>query len=98
MTGVVISLQAALDIVDKGLLIGMGLIIIGIIIIMMVALYGALKGGEAKYGGVIMIGPFPLIFGSDREAVKIAIIGAIILMVLAFILMFMPSLLLRRTG
>jgi uncharacterized protein (TIGR00304 family) len=82
----------------KGLLIGISLIVVGIIIIMIAVLYGALKSGEAKYGGVIVIGPFPLIFGSDREAVKIAIIGAIILMVLAFILMFMPTLLLRRTG
>lgn len=87
-----------MDIVGKGLLIGMALIVAGILVIVIVALYGAFKSGEAKYGGVIMIGPFPLIFGSDREALKIAIIGAIVLMVLALILMFIPSLLLRKAS
>ena len=41
-------------------------------------------------GGVIMIGPIPIIFGSDVGAVKIVIILAIVLMILAFILFYLP--------
>ncbi len=48
------------------------------------------NGGRA--GGVIMIGPIPLIFGSDPGAVKLAIILAIVLMALALILMYLPRL------
>ncbi|WP_440952655.1 TIGR00304 family membrane protein [Methanococcoides sp. FTZ1] len=39
-----------------------------------------------KGGGVIMIGPIPIIFGSDRNSSEIAIILAIILMLLWFVL------------
>jgi len=45
-----------------------------------------------RAGGVIMIGPIPLIFGSDPGALKLAIILAIILMALALILMYLPRL------
>lgn len=39
-----------------------------------------------KGGGVVMIGPIPIIFGSDRKSSEIAIILAIILMLLWFVL------------
>jgi uncharacterized protein (TIGR00304 family) len=42
---------------------------------------------KIRGGGVIMLGPIPIIFGSDKESAKTAIILAIILMVLS-ILMF----------
>jgi uncharacterized protein (TIGR00304 family) len=45
-----------------------------------------------RAGGVIMIGPIPLIFGSDPGALKLAIILAIVLMALALILMYLPRL------
>jgi len=38
---------------------------------------------EVKGGGVIMIGPIPIIFGTDRRSAETAIILAIILMFLA---------------
>ena len=37
-------------------------------------------------GGVIMLGPIPIIFGSDGESAKTAIILAIILMVLSLLI------------
>jgi uncharacterized protein (TIGR00304 family) len=42
---------------------------------------------ESKFkgGGVIMIGPIPIIFGSDKESAKIVIILAIILMLLSLL-------------
>jgi uncharacterized protein (TIGR00304 family) len=45
---------------------------------------------SVRGGGVIMIGPIPIIFGSDVGAVKIAILLAIALMMLAFVLFYLP--------
>ncbi len=39
-----------------------------------------------KGGGVIMLGPIPIIFGSDGDSAKTAIILAIILMVLSLLI------------
>lgn len=41
-------------------------------------------------GGVIMIGPIPIVFGSDVGAVKVALILAIVVMLLAFVLFYLP--------
>ncbi len=38
-----------------------------------------------KTSGVIMIGPVPIVFGSDRRSALLAIILAIVLMILALI-------------
>lgn len=65
------------------LLIGMILIFIG------TALQITSKSGETgefKAGGVIMIGPIPIIFGTDKGMATTAVILAIILMVVSYIL------------
>jgi uncharacterized protein (TIGR00304 family) len=40
---------------------------------------------KVKTGGVIMLGPIPIIFGSDKESAKTAAILAIILMLLSLL-------------
>jgi uncharacterized protein (TIGR00304 family) len=42
---------------------------------------------KVKGGGVIMIGPIPIIFGSDKESAKSAAILAIILMLLSLLIL-----------
>jgi uncharacterized protein (TIGR00304 family) len=42
---------------------------------------------EIKTGGVIMLGPIPIIFGSDKESAKTATILAIILMLLSLLIL-----------
>lgn len=42
---------------------------------------------EIKAGGVIMLGPIPIIFGSDKESAKTAAILAIILMLLSLLIL-----------
>lgn len=37
---------------------------------------------ETKGGGIILIGPFPIIFGTDRKTVKFLIIMAAVLIIL----------------
>ncbi len=41
---------------------------------------------KIKGGGVIMLGPIPIVFGSDGESAKSAIILAILMMLLALIM------------
>lgn len=49
------------------------------------------REGRARGGGVVMIGPFPIIFGSDARAVRWLIILTIILMVIALTFMLVSS-------
>ena len=58
------------------------IIIVGIIVLMMVLLVLAM-GGE--YGGVVMIGPIPIVFGSNYRWAILAMVLAIILMVVALV-------------
>lgn len=41
-----------------------------------------------KTGGVVLIGPIPIIFGSDKSTIITSVILAIILMVLAYLLFY----------
>ncbi|VVB86663.1 Uncharacterised protein [uncultured archaeon] len=75
------------------------LIMLGIILIMMgvfiLVFWGITRSvkvsanrdenANVKTGGVIMIGPVPVVFGSDKRSALIAIILAIVLMVLVII-------------
>ncbi len=54
---------------------------------------GSMEKPEAgvRGGGVIMIGPIPLIFGTDVGALKIVMILAIVLMIIAVIFFYLPG-------
>jgi len=43
------------------------------------------ENANVKAGGVIMIGPVPIVFGSNRRSALMAIILAIVLIILALI-------------
>ena len=63
-------------------LIGIALIIVGIIVIVatiIVASMSGIKKSKARDAGVIIIGPIPIIFGTDKKSVK-----AILTLALAF--------------
>ncbi len=74
---------------------GVVVIVLGFLIIFMTSLVSARArrrdreegGTEMKGGGVVMIGPVPIIFGTDPKWTSIAIVLAIILVVLSFIFM-----------
>ncbi|MBA7526983.1 hypothetical protein ES705_19156 [subsurface metagenome] len=53
---------------------------------------GGMEKPEAgvRGGGVIMIGPIPIIFGTDVSALKIVMILAIVLMAIVVILFILP--------
>jgi len=44
------------------------------------------KGGKVRAGGAVVIGPFPIIFGTDKESMKIILVLSIILVSLLLVL------------
>jgi uncharacterized protein (TIGR00304 family) len=77
---------------------GLVLLVAGIIIIVaaliLVSTYGA-KRGRVKVAGVVIIGPIPIIFCSDKKSVKTVMILAVILTIVALIATVLYYLLLR---
>ena len=74
-------------------LIGVGMILAGFMVIFLAA---AMSGGssssdqgeertKARGGGVIIIGPIPIVFGSDSKWASIAMVLAIVLVVLVLL-------------
>ena len=63
--------------------IGITLIILGFLILIIDTLLNAEKG-EVKGGGIILIGPIPIGFGTDRTSRIIVLVLAIILMLIAY--------------
>ena len=52
---------------------GIIIIFIGVIIVFaafVLLFLSSIKSGRARGGGALIIGPFPIVFGSDKESVK----------------------------
>jgi len=48
----------------------------------------AMKGkGRLRGGGAVIIGPFPIIFGTDKESVKVLLLLSIALIMLILVVM-----------
>ncbi len=79
--------------------IGFALVIFGVILafvaVILLAIRSQSDGGKSRGGGVLFIGPIPIIFGTDRESTKILMVLAIILVVVVLVFMLLPSLLVR---
>lgn len=45
---------------------------------------------RVRGGGAVLIGPFPIIFGTDKESMKIVVILTIVLMIIATSLILIP--------
>jgi uncharacterized protein (TIGR00304 family) len=65
---------------------------VGILALVIAILRSARGTGKAKGGGLVMIGPVPIIFGADRESTKILMLLGIVLMVLFVVLSLLPIL------
>ncbi|WP_455367638.1 TIGR00304 family membrane protein [[Eubacterium] cellulosolvens] len=78
--------------------IGLFLILAGIfliIILTIIMFHSAGAYGQVKGGGIIMIGPLPIIFGTDKGSVRNLIILALVLMVISILIFYLPSILVR---
>ena len=78
--------------------IGIALIVVGIIVIV-ATIFLASRGGSKKSkvqgAGVIMIGPIPIIFGTDKKSVKTVLALALALTIVALIIIVVNYWLLR---
>ncbi|RLF94240.1 hypothetical protein DRN45_03775 [Thermococci archaeon] len=63
---------------EKILFLGFVLIFIGIFLILLYSFSSV----DVKAGGIVMIGPIPIIFGNDRSLILISVILSLILMVM----------------
>jgi uncharacterized protein (TIGR00304 family) len=85
---------------DVGRLYGLGLALVfaGVFIILMAFLLfffsGAKKRADVK-GGVIVIGPFPIVFGTDQESTKTILVLSIVLIVVVIVAMMVSYLISR---
>ena len=76
------------------------LVIVGFLLAVVAAIFLAVKSrgssGQTRSAGVLLIGPIPIIFGSDRNAVRSLMILAVILIAIVLAFMVIPSLILSR--
>jgi uncharacterized protein (TIGR00304 family) len=84
---------------DAGILYlaGIALIFIGIIIIIAAVLFLSVRSagkGRVRGGGAVIIGPIPIIFGTDRKSLKTILLLSIALTILLIVVMIINYLLL----
>ena len=77
---------------DSLIFIGITAIVIGMILIFLgTALQTTAKTEnreQIKTGGIVLIGPIPIIFGNDKRMIIIGIIAAIIIIILTYLLFY----------
>jgi uncharacterized protein (TIGR00304 family) len=76
-------------------IIGWILVFIGFLIALFAALLTLLSATRVRGGGALLIGPFPIIFGTNRESLKLVLILTVIVMFFAFFLMLLSYVLVR---
>jgi len=72
--------------------IGFGLILLGFALIFIVVIGAVLSGkksggSKVRGGGAIIIGPIPIVFGTDKQSLKVILILSIVLVALFIALM-----------
>jgi uncharacterized protein (TIGR00304 family) len=85
---------------DAGILfaLGIALIFIGVLIIVLAVLLlsvSRVRKGKVKGGGAIIIGPVPIIFGTDKESLRTVLLLSLALTVLLVVALVVYYLLLR---
>lgn len=74
-------------------LVGFALTVVGFIILIIASLWSRkaepMKGG---FGGVVLIGPLPIVFGSSRRMFRIMLIIAVLFVALILVLSVIPML------
>jgi len=66
---------------------GFLLILVGILLLL-VNTYKQRRGVHGEFGGVVLIGPFPIIFGSSKRMMKVMLLVTLVFVAL-FLLMFL---------
>ena len=77
---------------------GLALVVIGIIIIVVAIIFASSYGtkkGKVRGAGVIMIGPIPIIFGTNKKSLKNMLVLALTLTIMVLIITLVYYWLLR---
>ncbi len=77
---------------------GFGIIFVGVIVLIAATVLMSVlrsRNGKVKTSGVIVVGPIPIVFGSDRKSVKTLLELSVVLTALIIIAMFVYYFLLR---
>jgi uncharacterized protein (TIGR00304 family) len=77
---------------------GIALIFVGVLIIVVAVILlfiSGVKKGKVKGGGAIIIGPVPIIFGTDKKSLKTILLLSLALTVMLVVVMILYYLLLR---
>jgi uncharacterized protein (TIGR00304 family) len=87
-------------VIDSAVLyaLGIALIFIGVLIIIIAAILISVLGaqkGKVKGGGAILVGPIPIIFGTDKKSLKTVLLLSFALTVMLVVAIIVYYLLLR---
>ena len=74
-----------------GLLLALAGFALAIIAIFVAILRSAKGTRQVRGGGVVMIGPVPIVFGTDKESVRILILLGIVLMIVMLLFSLLPA-------
>ena len=77
---------------------GIALIFVGVLIIVIAVFWLSVSGtgkGKVKGGGAVIIGPFPIVFGTDKKSLKTVLLLSLALTVMLVVAMVVYYLLLR---
>ena len=77
---------------------GIALVFVGVLIIVVAVILLSISGakkGKVKGGGAIIIGPVPIIFGTDKKSLKTVLLLSLALTVMLVVVMILYYLLLR---
>ena len=88
--------MANITAVDAGLFLVVAGFILAVVAVILLAVRSRGREGQTRGGGVLLIGPIPIIFGSDSESVKTLMILAIVLIVIVLAFMLIPTILFSR--
>ena len=83
---------------DALYLLGIGLVFVGIIVLalaVILASFWRVKKGKVKAAGAIIIGPVPIIFGTDKKSLKTVLVLSVVLTALLIVAMVVYFLLFR---
>jgi len=77
---------------------GLTLVFVGVLVIVLAVLLLSVlngKNGKVKGGGAVIIGPVPIVFGTDKESLRTVVLLSLVLTVLLVVAMIVYYFLLR---
>ncbi|WP_069807451.1 TIGR00304 family membrane protein [Vulcanisaeta thermophila] len=87
-----------IDLITLAVALSIILAIIGVVLIIVDLMRSGSKEDEERgsrktgFGGVVLIGPVPIIFGNDSSTIKWAIILTMVVVIIFILLMVIPAL------